>query len=158
MLDLSLVSLSIPRKAIREQAVIKQTLHHWKRREELFYYQFFDLFVFQETGVDTQLSTPIVSMATPTLMYHPNQPAAYAGKTLTAILFRQKTQIETDRYIGLPICEILNIGRYTNLYRYFGVLVYSTVCTKFNLIKEKPPNLLKFVQQNFSYLVNIFCQ
>ena len=34
-------------------------------------------------GGDTQLSTPVVSMATPTLMYHPNQPTAYHGSKLS---------------------------------------------------------------------------
>jgi len=46
------------------------------------------------------------------------------------------------------------IDRYTNFHRYFGVLVYSTVCTKFvDLVKASVRIFLKFVQQNFSLLI-----
>jgi len=32
-------------------------------------------------------------------------------------------KVETDRYIGPPIFDLVNIGRYTNFHRNFGVLV-----------------------------------
>jgi len=35
--------------------------------------------------------------------------------------------IEADRYYR-PIFDLLNINRYTNFHRYFGVLIYSTIC------------------------------
>jgi len=38
-------------------------------------------------------------------------------------------QRPTDNYIGPPIFDLLNIDRYTYFHRYFGVLVYSVVCS-----------------------------
>jgi len=57
--------------------------------------------------------------------------------------------LETGQYIGppdnyQPIFNILNSHQYTNFYRYFSVLVYSTVCTIF--IYKLCKNLSNFIE------------
>jgi len=53
--------------------------------------------------------------------------------------------------------DLLNIGRHTNFHGYFGVLVYSTICTTF-ILRKNIQILLKIIQQNFSCLANTFCE
>jgi len=56
------------------------------------------------------------------------EPRNFVKKVFLEAYKEHKTILIRDR----PIFDLLNIGRYTNFHRYFGVFFYSTLCTNFS--------------------------